>query len=141
MKLQNNFIQMNITKNILLLLILTLLYYPIKSQIMLSNISSNLNLVGDVLVAVSILAVIACFGNFAFTYEKVNYKNKLQLLLANLTTGTLMLVIGLSLIYTNFLVELLMGPSLFIPLILILIYFACILYDFWDLSKLITNKN
>jgi hypothetical protein len=141
MKLQNNFIKMNITKNILLLLILTLLYYPIKSQIILSNISSNLNLVGDVLVAVSILAVIACFGNFAFTYEKVNYKNKLQLLLANLTTGTLMLVIGLSLIYTNFLVELLMGPSLFIPLILILIYFACILYDFWDLSKLITNKN
>jgi hypothetical protein len=141
MKLQNNFIKMNITKNILLLLILTLLYYPIKSQIILSNISSNLNLVGDMLVAVSILAVIACFGNFAFTYEKVNYKNKLQLLLANLTTGTLMLVIGLSLIYTNFLVELLMGPSLFIPLILILIYFACILYDFWDLSKLITNKN
>ena len=132
---------MNITKNILLLFILGLLYYPIQLQLMSSNIISNFNLVGDVLVAVSILAVIACFGNFAFTYEKVNYKNKLQILLANLTTGTLMLVIGLSLIYTNFLVELLMGPSLFIPLILILVYFACILYDFWDLSKLIENKN
>ena len=76
-----------------MLLILLISYYPIKINILSSNLHANISLAGDILVAISILAVIACFGNFAFTYEKVDFKNKLQVLMGHLTTGLLMLIL------------------------------------------------
>jgi len=83
--------------------------------------------------AVSIVAVIACFGNFAFTYEKVNIKKKDQRYLAHLTTGLLMLIIGISLIFSTILISTIMGPFILVNITFALLYLACVLYDFWDL--------
>ncbi|MFA5995607.1 MAG: hypothetical protein WCW27_04820 [Patescibacteria group bacterium] len=82
------------------------------------------------------MAVTACFGNFAFTYERVNCKNVWQRYLAHVTTVLLMLIIGISLELTAILTKLLIGERLIIlDITLLLLYLASILYDFWDLLR------
>ena len=92
-------------------------------------------MLGSLLAAVSILAMIACTGNFAFTYEKVNLRNFGLRFLAHAITGTLMLFIGLSLEMTSVLVELLVGKFFIFDLSLVVLYIASILYDFWDMNR------
>ena len=87
------------------------------------------------LVAVSILSVTACFGNFAFTYERVKQKETASRLLAHATTGLLMLLIGLSLEMTSAIMGLLMGKFLIFDVSLAVLYLASVLYDFWDLKR------
>src|SRR5258708_5517405 len=62
----------NIVKNIAIVLVLIFTYLQIQSFFLNTNFDKSV--IGSMLVAVSILAVTACFGNFAFTYEKVNLK-------------------------------------------------------------------
>ena len=129
-------IKENILKNTTLVILLIFLYLPIKE--LLSNISANPNksTIGDFLVFISIIAVIACFGNFAFTYEKINEKITLQRYIAHFVTGILMLLIGISLIFSAGLISILIGHFILIDIILILVYIACVGYDFWDLFRL-----
>jgi len=128
----------NIWKNIIIITLLIILYFPIHNYLINSNLINNIGSAGDVLVAISVIAVMACFGNFAFTYEKVNRKKKSHRYLSHCTTGLLMLVIGISLIFTSILIEFIMGKFIVINLTLIILYVACIGYDFWDLLR---NEN
>jgi hypothetical protein len=130
-------IKENLFKNLVLVLFLFLSFFTVKAFLENSVLSKELSLAGDVLVAVSIVAVLACFGNFAFSYEKINVKNSFQRFLAHLTTGLFMFVIGLSLIFTQVLVSFIMGSFFVIDVVLILVYAANISYDFLDLYKLI----
>ncbi|MCP4647356.1 MAG: hypothetical protein GY852_06415 [bacterium] len=123
-------------KNILLVAILILLYFPISEHLIGSGLAQDKASAGDVLVATSIVAVIACFGCFAFTYEKVNAKDSLQRLLGHITTGLLVLIIGISLIFTSILVSFIMGPFPLFDGTLVLLYLACVGYDFWDILRL-----
>lgn len=91
---------------------------------------------GNLLVVVSILAVTACFGNFAFTYEKVETKDRSGRLLAHFTTGLLMLLIGLSLEMTAVLAGLIIGNFFIFNVSLIVLYISSVLYDFWDLKRM-----
>jgi len=129
----------NIYKNIILVILFGLLFFPIDSFLMNSSLVNDKPLAGDVLVAVSIFAVISCFGCFAYTYEKINQKSNFQRYLSHVTTGIYLLIIGTSLIFIRVLLSILMGPFILVDIMFILLYLACVGYDFWDLFR-ITNK-
>lgn len=130
-----NFPVDNVIKNVLVLFCLVLSYEPIRSAIATSSVVADAGKLGSLLVAVSILGVTACFGNFAFTYEKIEKNKPSMLVLAHFTTGLLMLVIGMSLEMTSVLVEILMGKFALFDLSLVFLYIASILYDFWDVQR------
>lgn len=125
----------NVIKNVIILTILAPSYSSIKSFISLSSIVNDKLSAGSLLVAVSILAVTACFGNFAFTYEKVNRKDTATRYLAHVTTGLLMLLIGISLEMTSVLSSILIGNFQIFHVSLFILYLASVLYDFWDLKR------
>lgn len=125
----------NLVKNSIILLLLIFSFYNIQTFIYSSTLSTDKSAVGSLLIVVSILAVTACFGNFAFTYEKVAHKDLFSRLLAHLTTGLFMFLIGLSLEMTSVLTSVLIGNFQIFNLSLIVLYVACMLYDFWDLKK------
>jgi hypothetical protein len=126
----------NIIKNIILGLVLIVSFYYIQISLNTNAIIKNDVIINNLLLVVSIMAVTACFGNFAFTYERVNCKNVWQRYLAHVTTVLLMLIIGISLELTAILTKLLIGERLIIlDITLLLLYLASILYDFWDLLR------
>ncbi len=133
----NTLIKENILKNILVVVLLLLCIFPIITFVENSPLSSNSGLAGSVLAAVSTIAVIACFGNFAFTYEKISKKKMIERVLAHFTTGAFMFIIGLTLIFTSVLLSLIMGYFILIDLVLVLLYLANVGYDFWDLYRAI----
>jgi len=87
------------------------------------------------LVAVGLISVVACFGNFSFTYEKVDVENPSERYMAHITTSLLMFVIGISLIFTGFLVNIIMESAM-IWMAAACLYSASVLYDFWDLFRI-----
>ena len=124
----------NIIKNIVILLLLVPAHFHIQS-VFSPGIFLDKSVLGSILVAVSILSVTACFGNFAFTYERVKQKEAFSRLFAHLTTGLLMLLIGLSLEMTSAIMGLLMGKFIIFDASLAVLYIASVLYDFWDLKR------
>lgn len=125
----------NIIKNIIILALLTPCYFAIESHFLYSGKIFQESTIGNTLISVGILAVIACFGNFAFTYEKVHEVDSHSRILAHFTTGILMFLIGISLIMTSVLTRLLIGDFLVYNLSLGGVYLASVLYDFWDLKR------
>ncbi|MDO8609718.1 MAG: hypothetical protein Q7R95_04165 [bacterium] len=126
----------NLIKNIILLIVLIFSFFSIHDFINTSSIVSDKSSIGSLLVAVSILGVTACFGNFAFTYEKIKITDMVSRMLAHATTGLLMLLIGMSLEITAVLSSLLIGDFQILNLSLGLLYVASVLYDFWDLKRI-----
>jgi len=129
------FVLENIIKNFLIIIILVPTFESSRLFLISSPIMSDKQALGSLLTAVTILAMIACTGNYTFTYEKVNLSNTASRILAHATTGLLMLLIGLSLGMTSVLVELLIGKYFIFNMSLIVLYFTSILYDFWDLMR------
>lgn len=125
----------NIVKNLLLLGVLIFLYPKIGQYFSTTELVNDKALAGNVLVAISILAVIACFGAFAFTYETVNKKSLFARYLAHITTGLLMFIIGISLEMSAYLAEFLIGKFWILNLSWLGLYIATIGYDFWDLQR------
>lgn len=125
----------NIAKNFIILILLVPSFVSIRSFIYTSSLVADKFSAGSLLVAVSILAVTACFGNFAFTYEKVHHKDTTSRMLAHLTAGLLMLLIGLSLEMTSVLASVLIGNFQIFNVSLVILYLAAVLYDFWDLKR------
>ena len=124
----------NILKNVLIVVVLIFTYFHIQTT--LGNMDfPDKSVLGSLLVAVSILAVTACFGNFAFTYEKVEHQDSKSRYLAHATTGLLMVLIGLSLEMTSVIIRLLMGNFYIFDLSLLILYLASVMYDFWDLKR------
>lgn len=121
----------NIIKNVIVIIILLFSWSSLHAFL----IKIDDTTAGDVLVAVSILAVAACFGCFAFTYEKTEEKQT-WFVLSHLTTGLLTLAVGWSLQMTAVLVENLVGPFTFFRCMLVVIYSSLVLYDFWDLNRI-----
>ncbi|OGE31094.1 hypothetical protein A2631_05480 [Candidatus Daviesbacteria bacterium RIFCSPHIGHO2_01_FULL_44_29] len=133
--MNKNILWENLAKNIIVILLLIPAYTLTNSFLTESGVTSDKSIVGSLLVAVSILAVTACFGNFAFTYEKVEHRSLGSRILAHFTTGLLMLLIGLSLEMTSVLSGILVGNFAILNLSLIILYIASVLYDFWDLKR------
>ncbi len=131
------FLRDNILKNIVVLII-SLFFFQQLHTFMTTNtaLNSNVSITGNILIATSIIAVIACFGNFAFTYEKVSPHKKAQSLFAHFTTGLFMLIIAISLFITKELFIIMLGHFFVLDLFLILVYLSCVFYDFWDLFRI-----
>lgn len=125
----------NLLKNIIVVFLLVPSYISIKNYFLAINLSSDKNIIGNLLSVVSILAVTACFGNFAFSYERIKGNDLLSRFIGHLTTGLLMLVIGISLEMTSILTSFLIGEFFIFNLTLMLLYIASVLYDFWDLKR------
>ena len=125
----------NITKNILVIIALIPAFQSSRLFLISSPIASDKQALGSLLTAITILAMIACAGNYAFTYEKVNLRNVMSRFLAHATTGLLMLLLGLSLGMTSVLVELLTGKFAIFDISLVVLYLTSVLYDFWDLMR------
>ena len=132
--MKNYFVE-NVVKNLLIIIVIVPAYGWSRSFLFSSPIISDKQALGSLLTAVSILAMIACAGNYTFTYEKVDFKNFTSRILAHTTTGLLMLLLGLSLGMTSILVEFLVGNFFVFNFSLIILYFTSILYDFWDLMR------
>lgn len=130
-----NILVENIIKNSLLAVLLLFAFPSIQASFSSADIISDKAVIGNLLITVSIIAVIACFGNFAFSYEKVDSKNFISRFLGHLTSGILMLLIGLSLEMTSVLAGHLIKEMYMLSLSLFLFYVASILYDFWDLRR------
>ena len=129
-----------IMKNIIILVMLGMFYFPINDYLLASNLANDKSSAGNIFVGTSIIAVIACFGCFAFTYEKINEKKTYQRYLAHFTTGVLVLAIGISLIFTSKLITIIMGHFILVDVTLVLVYLGCVGYDFWDVLRL-ENRN
>ena len=125
----------NIIKNILLAGVLIFLYQKIGQYFSTTELVNDKALAGNVLVAISILAVIACFGAFAFTYETVNKDRASMRYLAHITTALLMFIIGISLEMSAYLAEFLIGKFWILNLGWLGLYLATVGYDFWDLQR------
>jgi hypothetical protein len=110
-----------------------LLYPPIQYHILQSGLGNDKATAGNILIAVSIIAVLAAFGNFAFKYDKVDLENTFKRYFAHFVTGLFMFVMGVSMIMTMILIDLMMGHFILLDITLGLLYFACVGYDFWDL--------
>ena len=123
----------NLVKNAILLVSLTVLRLPIQRYIENSGLDTHMDLAAYVLAAVSIISVLAGFGSFGFKYVKMDLKNPYHRYFAHVLTGTLLFVIGISLIMTWKLISLIIGPFLLMDITLLLLYLACAAYDFWDL--------
>jgi hypothetical protein len=127
-------IKENISKNAIVLLLLgaVCIFLP---GMMGDALSLDKAAAASMLTTISLISVIACFGCFAFTYEKVKMEDVKQRFLAHLTTGLLMLAIGITLALTSFVTKIVAGQLIIIDLLLVLVYAACVCYDFWDLLR------
>ncbi len=125
----------NIIKNVFIALALFWTYFPMKEFLMNAPACKDLTVVGNLLVAVSIIAVTACFGHFAFSYENTNMKRDSSRLIAYLVTVFLMTTIGMALEMTIILVRILVGEYYMWNMVLLFLYTALVLYDFWDLQR------
>ncbi len=138
--MRKRIIQELLVKNVLLIVLLILLYSPIHDSLINSGLVEDKPAAGDILLAASIIAVIACFGNFEFTYEKSNMERDPERILAHAITALLMLAIGISLIFTSILASFIMGSNLLFNLTLVALYLAsCTGYDIWDVLRVL-NK-
>lgn len=124
----------NIIKNIILVVLLILIYPEVQNSLNTANFIDK-SAAGSILTAIGLVSVIACFGNFAFTYEKVENKKFRARLFAHVTTGFLMLVIGLTLEMTSVIVKNMISVFPIFDISLLLLYIASVLYDFWDLER------
>ena len=124
----------NSIKNLIVFFLLIFFYFPIRTFFFSLN-NPDVSSLTSILGAVGILSVVACFGNFAFTYGEINHKRLISRLIGHSCTGLLMLLIGLSLEMTSIIVRLLIGNFLIFDLSLVILYIACVLYDFWDLER------
>lgn len=129
-------IKENIIKNIVLVILLILLCSAIKNYLNNSSLVGDKAASGSILAAMSIIAVIACFGNFGFTYERISVKSTFSRYLGHITTGLLTLIIGISLIFTSILISFIMGKFILVDIALVLLYIACVGYDLWDVLKI-----
>ena|SRR3989344_1172506 len=126
----------NLIKNIILIGLLIPSYFEIKKFIQASDLVLKEGVAGDMVLIASILAVVACFGNFGFTYEKVDYEKNSSIIIAHSTTGLLMFILGLSLEITALFSQVLVGNFFILNLSLLLLYVSVVLYDFWDLRRI-----
>lgn len=123
----------NIYMNIIVTLILALMYPSIST--FLNTIHLSDSVAGNILVSISIISVIACFGNYAFTYEKINHKKMTHRYLAHVVTGIFLFIIGTTLIFLDIMLTHIMGHFIILDIVLILLYLANIGYNIWDILR------
>lgn len=122
-------VQENIIKNIVLIIILFGSAHSLKAYLA----SVDVEVLGDVLFASSIVAVGAMFGFFGLSYQKMNPASMAQRFFMHLTTGLLLLPIGITFLIVQSILEIKMGSSPFLIVSVVwLVYTAIVLWDMWN---------
>ena len=70
------------------------------------------------------------------TYDKLNVRHTFQRYLSHSVTGGFMLIMGISLIFTKFLIEAIMGFFFIVDIALVILYLTCVAFDFWDVYSI-----
>ena len=123
----------NLIKNVILLIVLNILIIPIQLYLDSSYLKDGSQEPGSLLTAVSIISVLAAFGNFGFKYDKIALQIPIYRYFAHILTGLLLFVIGVCMIITWKTIALMYRNFLLLDISLFLLYLACVGYDFWDL--------
>lgn len=122
-------VQENVIKNIVLIIILFGSAHSLKAYLA----SVDVEVLGDVLFASSIVAVGAMFGFFGLSYQKMNPASMAQRFFMHLTTGLLLLPIGITFLIVQSILEIKMGSSPFLIVSVVwLVYTAIVLWDMWN---------
>lgn len=126
----------NIIKNVILVILLILFYFPLKKFLVQLNMEDY-----DSILIVSTLLIMAfLFADYAFTYKFANLKNSPERFLAHLTTGIIMFGTGALLECTVVSLNLQIANNFFLlELIIVLFYISLVLYDFFDLNDALKN--
>lgn len=130
----------NYTKNVILLVALAHSFPQIEEFLQASAAGRDKGMAGTLLLAVSIVAVTACFANFAFTYERVAAQVFWQRMLAHVTTALLMFLIGIALEMSAVLSNMIIGRFFYLEFCWVALYIASVLFDFWDLERIGIKK-
>jgi hypothetical protein len=125
----------NILKNVILLIILWQLYYQISDFLLESGIVWDGITIQTTLIVISLISVIACFSAFTVTYGKTNMKKTSHRLLGHFTTASMLLILGICIIFTDVLFTMLLGSFVIVHTMLALLYVGCVSFDFWDIMK------
>jgi len=131
----NKVIRENLIKNAILIALMIFLGIFIHSYIENGILNERLDIAGNILSAVSIISVLAGFACFGFQYEKVDLRNSTNRYFAHVLTGMMLFVIGTCLLVMWQLLILVMGHFLILDLVLLILYLACVGFDYWDLSS------
>lgn len=129
MIITNNIIKENIIKNVLVVFTIVLVEKPLHDFIT----SIPKTVLGDMLFASSILALAAMFGTFSYSYRDININKTLERIFAHLTTGMLMLPIGIMFLIIQFVLNLEIGYSS--PFVVISIWFVYASIVLWDFAN------
>ncbi|MDP2630865.1 MAG: ion transporter [Candidatus Uhrbacteria bacterium] len=126
-------IQENVVKNISVIIGIILVHEPIDAFLR----STNVDVLGDIMFAASILALAAMFGFFSLSYGDFNPLRTSQRLLIHLTTGLLLLPVGVMFSIIQIIISIELATF---PLILVagiwFVYAAVMLWDFANVLKL-----
>jgi len=129
-------VQENIIKNLLIIIFLIFIHESIVDLI--KNISPESY--SDLILASSIFAVAAMFGFFSFSYADVNPYKPTERILAHLTSGLLLLPIGVmfSILQATLEQELNIRPTIIICCVW-LVFASIVLWDFSNVNKIKKN--
>jgi hypothetical protein len=128
----------NVVKNLIIIIILSFAFQPIKLFMQTIPSSSYRNL----LTACSILNLAAMFGLFSFSYEHVNPFNAVERILSHVTTGMLFVPLGfMFIVIQNSLSLQLSGLPSFFIIAIWFVYMSLIIWDFWNVKKIETSEN
>jgi hypothetical protein len=123
----------NILKNIIIVFFIFLLYPQVKEFLY----SVNIDHLDEVLYACTIINLAAMLGGFNFSYEFVNPYKVMERLLSHLTSALLLLPVGLIFVIIQIILTRQLGQDPYIITIAIwFVFFALILWDFWNVKKI-----
>ena len=134
--MRNQILKEYITKNLLVILALVFVYFPIRS-FFYSLQSSDLSLIATI----STLLIMAfLFADYAFTYTTSDLRVIYERVLDHSITAIIMFGTGtlleVSVVALNSALE---KPFALMGLIAVLFYISLVLYDFWDLNRALKN--
>src|SRR3989344_760051 len=123
----------NVLKNLLILFGLALSIPAIAYYVQSVNPSHYAN----ILMVINVIGVAAMFANFAFTYKGTNPRKPLDRIFGHLTSGLLVLAIGVIFIISGKILSIEMGAaSVVMDAVIWMVYSAIVLWDFWDAKKI-----
>ncbi len=131
----NNIVKENLIKNILVVFVIIFIADPLHSFIL----SIPKTVFGDLLLASSILVLAAMFGAFSYSYKDINPNKPFERIFAHLTTGMLILPIGVMFLIIQFILNMEIGFSS--PLLIISIWFVYASIMLWDFANSLRARN
>ena len=137
--MNNKFLLENVLKNIIVIVLLYLMFNPIKNFLE----SLNTDSIGyqSIIVLASLLIMAFLFGNYTFTFKDSNLEHSMRFL-DYLNTGLVMFGCGALLEIAFLAINLQLKANFTIIGILMLIfYITVILFDFWDLIRGMKHYN